>query len=117
MKNICLVGGGTLGHVTPNLALVPELKNRGYNIIYIGEKNGEEEKAVVKSDIVYYGITSDKLRRYHDMKNFLIPKNVLKGIMESRKILKDNNIKETNKIDINELTEIEMLKTKINILE
>ena len=92
MKNICLVGGGTLGHVTPNLALVPELKNRGYNIIYIGEKNGEEEKAVVKSDIVYYGITSDKLRRYHDMKNFLIPKNVLKGIMESRKILKDNNI-------------------------
>ena len=92
MKNIALVGGGTLGHVTPNIALVPELKKRGYNVIYIGEKNGAEEESVTRvANIVYYGVTSDKLRRYPDLKNFLIPKNVLIGVTEAKKILKDKN--------------------------
>ena len=93
MKNIALVGGGTLGHVTPNIALVPELKKRGYNVIYIGEKNGAEEESVLRvANIVYYGVTSDKLRRYHDFKNLLIPKNIIKGTLEATKVLKDNKI-------------------------
>ena len=43
MKTIVLTGGGTAGHVTPNLALIPELKKAGYNVIYIGTEKGMEE--------------------------------------------------------------------------
>ena len=34
MKRIILTGGGTAGHVTPNIALIPELKKRGYDGFY-----------------------------------------------------------------------------------
>jgi len=41
VKKIILTGGGTAGHVTPNIALIPELQKRGYEIYYIGSKNGK----------------------------------------------------------------------------
>lgn len=91
-KNIALTGGGTAGHITPNLALIPELKKRGFNIIYIGSKNGMDESLISKSEIKFFGITADKLRRYFDIKNFAMPINVLRGINEAKKILKENNI-------------------------
>ncbi|MBE6064870.1 undecaprenyldiphospho-muramoylpentapeptide beta-N-acetylglucosaminyltransferase [Clostridium cochlearium] len=87
-KKIILTGGGTAGHVTPNISLIPKLKKLGYEIGYIGTKDGIEKSLIEKEGIKYYGISSGKLRRYFDLKNFTDPFKVLKGIMEARKIIK-----------------------------
>ena len=73
MKHIVLTGGGTAGHVTPNIALIPSLKEAGYQISYIGSYEGIERKLIEELGIPYYGISSGKLRRYFDPKTFLIP--------------------------------------------
>jgi len=88
MKKIVLTGGGTAGHVTPNLALLPSLQERGYEIHYIGSYNGIEKKLVEGAGISYDGISSGKLRRYFDLKNFSDPFRVIKGYTEARKLLK-----------------------------
>ncbi len=88
MKHIVLTGGGTAGHVTPNIALVPVLRDAGYKISYIGSYDGIERKLIEELNIPYYGISSGKLRRYFDLKNFTDPFRVLKGFSESRKLLK-----------------------------
>lgn len=88
MKTIILTGGGTAGHVTPNLALLPYLKEAGYNIRYIGSYNGIERKLIENAGIPYDGISSGKLRRYFDLKNFTDPLRVLKGCWEARKLMK-----------------------------
>ena len=79
MKKIVLTGGGTAGHVTPNLALLPSLQERGYEIHYIGSYNGIEKKLIENAGIPYDGISSGKLRRYFDIKNFSDPFRVIKG--------------------------------------
>ena len=89
MKKIILTGGGTAGHVTPNIALIPDLKELGYEIAYIGSYNGIEKDLIEKEGIKYYGIDSGKLRRYHDWKNFTDPFRVQHGLHEARKILKE----------------------------
>ena len=91
MKKIVLTGGGTAGHVTPNMALIPELKKRGYEIHYIGSKDGIEKKLIEEMKIPYYGISSGKLRRYFDPKNFSDPIKVLKGYGEANSLLKKIN--------------------------
>ena len=88
MKRIVLTGGGTAGHVTPNMALVPKLTEEGYDIAYIGSYDGMERKLIEDIDLPYYGISSGKLRRYFDPKNFTDPFRVLKGYFEAKKILK-----------------------------
>lgn len=88
MKRIILTGGGTAGHVTPNIALIPELQKRGYEIHYIGSKTGIEKELIGNFDIPYYGISSGKLRRYFDVKNFTDPFRILKGYAEADKIIK-----------------------------
>ena len=88
MKTIILTGGGTAGHVTPNLALIPSLKAAGYDIRYIGSYNGMERKLIENAGIPYDGISSGKLRRYFDLKNFSDPFRVLKGYAEALKLLK-----------------------------
>ena len=88
MKKIVLTGGGTAGHVTPNIALIPELKKAGYEIYYIGSYDGIEKKLIEKLGIPYYGISSGKLRRYIDLKNFSDPFKVLKGLAQARHLLK-----------------------------
>ena len=88
MKKIVMTGGGTAGHVTPNLALAPLLKEAGYDIFYIGSYNGIEKKLVENAGITYYGISSGKLRRYHDWKNFTDPFRVIKGFSEANQLLK-----------------------------
>lgn len=88
MKHIVLTGGGTAGHVTPNLALLPRLKEEGYEISYIGSYNGIEKGLIEAAGIKYYGISSGKLRRYFDIKNFSDPFKVGKGYLEARKLLK-----------------------------
>ena len=88
MKHIILTGGGTAGHVTPNLALLPSLKERGYEIHYIGSYNGIERKLIEGAGIPYDGISSGKLRRYFDLKKFSDPFRVIKGYAEARRLLK-----------------------------
>ena len=88
MKRIVLTGGGTAGHVTPNIALLPKLRELGYDIHYIGSYEGIEKKLIEDVNVPYYGIASGKLRRYFDPKNFSDPFRVLKGYGEARKILK-----------------------------
>jgi len=87
-KKIVLTGGGTAGHVTPNLALIPELKKAGYDITYIGSYDGIEKKLIADFGIPYYGVSTGKLRRYLDPKNFSDPFRIMKGFAESRKLLK-----------------------------
>ncbi len=89
MKKIILTGGGTAGHVTPNLALVPSLRDAGFEIRYIGSYAGIEKGLIEQAKIPYYGISSGKLRRYFDLKNFTDPFRVLKGYGEAKKILKE----------------------------
>lgn len=88
MKTIILTGGGTAGHVTPNIALLPRLKELGYSIYYIGSYNGMEKELIEKQNIPYFGISSGKLRRYFDPKNFSDPFKVLKGYTQARKLMR-----------------------------
>lgn len=87
-KKIVLTGGGSAGHVTPNMALLPYLKKEGYDIAYIGSKNGIEKEIVMKTGLKYHEISSGKLRRYFDWKNFSDPFRVLKGIGDALLVLK-----------------------------
>lgn len=83
MKKIVMTGGGTAGHVTPNIALMPALKEEGYDIHYIGSYNGIEKGLIEAQNIPYTGIDSGKLRRYFDIKNFSDPFRVIKGFAQA----------------------------------
>ncbi len=91
MKKIVLTGGGTAGHVTPNLALIDSLKENDYEIFYIGRK--EEDKHIIEKElcelenIPYFGITSGKLRRYLSLENAKDTVRVVKGVHDARKAL------------------------------
>ncbi len=91
MKKIVLTGGGTAGHVTPNIALLPRLKEAGYEVSYIGSYSGIEKKLMEELDVPYYGISSGKLRRYFDLENFTDPFRVLKGFSQAKKLIKQIN--------------------------
>lgn len=89
-KKIVLTGGGTAGHVTPNIALLPHLKEADYEVSYIGSYDGIEKKLIADfPEIPYYGIATGKFRRYFDVKNFTDPFRVMKGYAEARKKLKE----------------------------
>jgi UDP-N-acetylglucosamine--N-acetylmuramyl-(pentapeptide) pyrophosphoryl-undecaprenol N-acetylglucosamine transferase len=85
---IIMTGGGSAGHVTPNLALIPKLKDKGYEVEYIGTKDGIERKIIEDVKIRYNIISSGKLRRYFDVKNFTDPFKVIKGIFDAQRIIK-----------------------------
>lgn len=86
-KRIVLTGGGTAGHVTPNIALIPELQKQGYEVHYIGSYEGMERKLIEDENIPYYGISSGKLRRYIDLKNLSDPFKVVKGLGQAFHLL------------------------------
>jgi len=88
IKKIIMTGGGSAGHVTPNLSLVPKLKELGYEIQYIGTSDGIERKIIEREKIRYHIISSGKLRRYFDIKNFTDPFKVIKGIWQAYEIIK-----------------------------
>lgn len=88
MKKIVLTGGGSAGHVTPNIALLPALKDAGYEITYMGSYDGIEKRLIGDFDIPYVGISTGKFRRYLDPKNLTDPFRVIKGYSEARKFLK-----------------------------
>ncbi len=88
-KKIVLTGGGTAGHVTPNMALLPKLRELDYEITYMGSYDGIEKKLMEDFDIPYFGIATGKFRRYFDPKNFSDPFRVMKGVREAKKYLKE----------------------------
>lgn len=88
MKKLLLTGGGTAGHVTPNIAMLPLLRKKGYDVAYIGSYNGIEKKLITEQNVPYYGIATGKLRRYFDLKNFTDPFRVIKGCFEAKKLIK-----------------------------
>ena len=88
MKRIILTGGGTAGHVTPNIALLPRLKELQYDIHYIGSYNGIEKELIEQFGIPYHGIATGKLRRYFSVQNFTDPFRVLKGMNDAKKLVK-----------------------------
>ena len=89
MKRIILTGGGSAGHVTPNIALIPQLKEKGYEIHYAGSYQGIEKDLIEPFGIPYHGISSGKLRRYFSLQNFSDPFRVLKGLAQARKLIRD----------------------------
>ena len=88
MKKLLLTGGGTAGHVTPNIAMLPLLREQGCDISYIGSYNGIEKKLITEQNVPYYGISTGKLRRYFDLKNLTDPFRVIKGCFEARKLIR-----------------------------
>lgn len=89
MKRIILTGGGSAGHVTPNIALIPQLREKGYDIQYIGSYQGIEKDLIEPFGIPYHGISSGKLRRYFSVQNFSDPFRVLKGLGQARKLVRE----------------------------
>ena len=88
MKKIVLTGGGTAGHVTPNLALIPRLKADGWEIHYIGAANSAEETLISQVEgVSFHTVSVGKLRRYFDVKNFSDPFRVIKGVGQATGII------------------------------
>lgn len=83
MKKIVLTGGGTAGHVTPNIALLPSLRKNKYEVFYIGTENGIEKSLIVQEDIKYFPIKAGKLRRYIDIKNFTDIIRIVQGFFQA----------------------------------
>ena len=88
MKRIVLTGGGTAGHVTPHLALLPHLLAAGYDVHYIGTENGIEHGMIASLDgVTYHSVKSGKLRRYFDWQNFTDPFRVIAGAFQSAHLM------------------------------
>ncbi len=85
---IVLTGGGTAGHVTPNIALIPHLKSLGFEIAYIGTANGMERQLIEREGIPYYPIHAGKLRRYLDLKNVTDTVQITYGFLESLALIR-----------------------------
>ncbi|MEW9501806.1 undecaprenyldiphospho-muramoylpentapeptide beta-N-acetylglucosaminyltransferase [Jeotgalibacillus marinus] len=92
-KRILFTGGGSAGHVSVNVALIPRFKEEGWTISYIGSHNGIEKDMIKKQfpNVPYHGISSGKLRRYFSMKNFTDPLRVLTGVMQAFRVIKKEN--------------------------
>ncbi|MFD0692746.1 undecaprenyldiphospho-muramoylpentapeptide beta-N-acetylglucosaminyltransferase [Paenibacillus sp. GCM10027628] len=88
MKTIVFTGGGSAGHVTPNIALMSKLRQLGWDIHYIGSADGIEKDIIEREGVPFYPISSGKLRRYFDIKNFKDPFKVIKGVYESYRLLR-----------------------------
>ena len=88
MKRIVLTGGGTAGHVTPNLAILPLLRQEGWEVLYIGSENGIEKKLIEAEGVPDYSIPTGKLRRYLSRQNITDMFRVVKGVSEATKLLK-----------------------------
>lgn len=88
MKKIVLTGGGTAGHVSPNLALIPRLLQEGYVIDYIGTEKGIEREMIARvPQVHYHAVKSGKLRRYFSWQNFTDPFRVVAGAVQSARLM------------------------------
>lgn len=86
-KRIVFTGGGTAGHVTPNIALIKVFRKEGWLVDYIGSKHGMEAQMIRALEIPYHAIQCGKLRRYFSLKNFVDPFLMVFGIIQALYIL------------------------------
>ena len=87
MATIILTGGGTAGHVTPHLAILPYLKNDFDKIFYIGSENGIERDIIKKANIPYYSVPCAKFNRSFNLDNLKIPFKLFAGYIKAEKII------------------------------
>ncbi|MDD4311036.1 MAG: undecaprenyldiphospho-muramoylpentapeptide beta-N-acetylglucosaminyltransferase [Eubacteriales bacterium] len=88
-KRIIFTGGGTAGHVTPNIALIEPLLREGWEVHYVGSENGIEKNLIAAlTDVTYHSISTGKLRRYFSWQNFIDPFRVIKGYIQARKLVR-----------------------------
>lgn len=88
-NRILFTGGGTAGHVIVNLALIPIFQKKGWEIDYIGSKEGIERELIGQlENVAYYPISTGKLRRYMSLENLKDPFKVLKGTIEAWNIIR-----------------------------
>jgi UDP-N-acetylglucosamine--N-acetylmuramyl-(pentapeptide) pyrophosphoryl-undecaprenol N-acetylglucosamine transferase len=83
VKTVVLTGGGTAGHVTPNLALLPALRERGYAVVYFGSPRGIERRLATEAGLAYRAVQTGKLRRYFSLENFVDPLRIVMGIAQA----------------------------------
>lgn len=86
-KTLILTGGGTAGHVIPNLALVPLLEREGWRAEYVGSAAGIEKRLAEERGLPFHAISTGKLRRYLDFKNFTDPFRVVAGVFQAWSLL------------------------------
>lgn len=91
MSCIILVGGGSGGHIIPNIALLPYLKKHFEKIYYVGENNSMEENIAQKYNIDFFAINAIKLDRVHKFKNLKIPFVLPKYINQAKNLIKKLN--------------------------
>ena len=111
-KKIVLTGGGTAGHVSPNIALLPYLQEAGYEVTYIGSKKGIEKNLIADFGLPYVGISTGKLRRYFDVKNFTDPFDLGDHVLGA---LADNKLADSLKVAVAAAGEVEILDDVILI--
>lgn len=89
-KRIVFTGGGSAGHVTPNIALIKRLLEEGWEVHYIGTESGMEKELISHvRGVQYHAVSAGKIRRYFSWQNFADPFRVLKGMQQSRRLLKE----------------------------
>ena len=89
-KTIVFTGGGTAGHVTPNIALIEPLLNEGWRVHYIGSQSGMEKGLISALDgVVFHGISTGKFRRYFSWQNFIDPFRVVRGFFQARRLIRE----------------------------
>ncbi len=86
MTRILFTGGGSAGHVTPNIGLIERCRQEDWDAYYIGSDTGIEKRIIQESGIPFYGISSGKLRRYFSWQNFTDPFRILLGLIQSIRI-------------------------------
>ena len=91
MATIILTGGGTAGHVTPHLAILPYLKNDFDKIVYIGSENGIERDIIKNANIPYYSVPCAKFSRSFNLNNLKIPFKLFSGCAKAGKLIDDIN--------------------------
>jgi UDP-N-acetylglucosamine--N-acetylmuramyl-(pentapeptide) pyrophosphoryl-undecaprenol N-acetylglucosamine transferase len=90
-RTILLTGGGSAGHVTPNIALAQELVARGYDVCYAGRTEGIEKDLIAPLGLPYYGLSAGKLRRYWSLENLTDIGRIAKGCTDAWRVVRRVN--------------------------
>ncbi len=87
-KTIVFTGGGTAGHVTPNLALIEKLDRAEWDIHYIGTSGMEKDLVEAVEGVTYHEIDSGKLRRYASLQTLTMPFHVQRGYEQAKRLIR-----------------------------